>query len=80
MSGGYSLVELRGLLVAVGPLMVALSSRVHSLLWMQSTGSVVVVHGLSCLVACGTFPDQGMNLYPLRWQVASLPVDHQENP
>ena len=24
---------------------------------LQSTGSVVVVHGLSCSVACGIFPD-----------------------
>ena len=29
--------------------------------WLQSTGSRVVVHGLSCLVACGVFPDQGWN-------------------
>ena len=26
---------------------------------LQSTGSVVVVHGLRCRVACGVFPDQG---------------------
>ena len=31
VSGGYSLVELRGLLVAVGPLVVELGSGVHSL-------------------------------------------------
>ena len=28
-------------------------------LW--STGSVVVAHGLSCSMACGIFPDQGLN-------------------
>ena len=32
------------------------------LLW--STGSIVVVHGLSCFMACGIFPDQGSNLSP----------------
>ena len=27
---------------------------------LSSTGSVVVVHGLSCLMNCGIFPDQGI--------------------
>ena len=34
-------------------------------------GSVVVVHGLSCPVACGIFLDQGLNLWPLHWQADS---------
>ena len=34
-------------------------------------GLVVVGHGLSCAVACGVFPDQGLNLCPLHWQVDS---------
>ena len=29
---------------------------------LQSKGSVVVVLGLSCLAACGIFPDQGLNV------------------
>ena len=29
---------------------------------LQSTGSIVVAHGLSRSVACGIFPDQGSNL------------------
>ena len=33
--------------------------------------SVVVVHGLSCSVACGMFLDQGSNPRPLHWQVDS---------
>ena len=42
---------------------------------MQHTGSVVVVHGLSCSVACGIFPDQGLNRCPLhglsgRWTLS----------
>ena len=32
---------------------------------LQCVGSVVVAHRLSCLAACGIFPDQGLNLYPL---------------
>ena len=35
---------------------------------LQSTGSVVVVHGLSCSVACGIFPEQGLNPCPLHQQ------------
>ena len=30
--------------------------------------SVAVVHGLSCPLACGIFPDQGANPCALRWQ------------
>ena len=37
----------------------------------QSVGSVVGVHGLSCSVACGIFPDHGSNLCPLHWQADS---------
>ena len=33
--------------------------------------SVVAAHRLSCLEACGIFPDQGSNLCPLHWQVDS---------
>ena len=42
--------------------------------------SVVVVTGFSCPVACGIFLGQGWNLCPLRWQVDSLPLDHQGRP
>ena len=44
-----------------------------------SAGSGVVLHGLSCSGACGTSPDQGSNLCPLRWQVDSYPLRHQGN-
>ena len=37
-------------------------------------GSVVVSHGLSCSVARGISPDQGLNLCPLRLQEDSLPA------
>ena len=33
-----------------------------------SAGSVIVVRGLSCPVACGNFPEQELNLCALHWQ------------
>ena len=47
---------------------------------LYSTGSVVVVYGLSCSAACGIFPDQGSNLCPLHWQAVSQPLCHQGSP
>ena len=47
---------------------------------LQSTGSIVVRHGLSCSEACEIFPDQGSNLCLLHWQVDSLPLSHQGSP
>ena len=41
---------------------------------------VVVVHGLSCPVACGSSLDQGSIPYLLHWWVDSQPVDHQGSP
>ena len=41
----------------------------HGLL---STDSGVMGQGLSCLMACGIFPDQGSNPCPLFWQVEFL--------
>ena len=40
--------------------------------WLQQLrfpGSVVAAHEVSCSEACGIFPNQGSNLYPLHWQV-----------
>ena len=47
---------------------------------LQSTGSVVVAHKLSCSTACGIFLDQGSNSCPLHWQVDSQPLRHQGSP
>ena len=44
---------------------------------LQSTGSVVVAHRLSCSVACGIFPDQGLNPSLPHWQVDFLSLSHQ---
>ena len=43
---------------------------------LQSTGSGVVAHGLSCCMACGIFQEQGWNLCLLHWQADPLPVSH----
>ena len=54
-------------------------------LLLQSTdskraGSVLVAHGPSCSAACGIFPDQGSNPFPLHWQGDSQPLRHQGSP
>lgn len=41
-------------------------------LW--SAGSVIVARGLTCPTACGIFPNQGLDLCPLQWQVYSYPL------
>ena len=54
-----------------------------SLQWfplLQSVGSLIVAHRLSCCMACGIFPDQGSNPRPLPWQVNSYPLHHQGSP
>ena len=43
-------------------------------------GSVVVAYGVSCLVACGLLPDQGINPYLLHCKADSQPLDHQGSP
>ena len=43
------------------------------------TGSVAVVHKLSCSMACGILPDQGLKLCPLNWQADCYPLHHQQS-
>ena len=43
---------------------------------LVAMASPIVAHGLSCPVACGILPDQGLNLYPLPWQAD---LNHQGN-
>ena len=77
MRGLFSSCSERGLLfVAVRGLLIAVASLVaeHGL---QSAGSVVVAHGLSCSAACGIFLDQDSNPCPLHWQADSQPLRHQ---
>ena len=47
---------------------------------LQSTGSIVVVHGLNCSLACGILLDQGLNPGLLHWQADSLPLSRQRSP
>ena len=53
---------------------------VVAILRLLSTSSVVVAHGLSCSMACGIFPDQGLNPCLLHWQGNSLPLSPQGSP
>ena len=65
VSGSYSLLQGSGLLIAVASLIAqhglwgtwALEVAVPGL---QSTGSILVVHGLRCSVACGNLPRSGI--------------------
>ena len=61
------------LLVAACGLLIAVASLAERGLlvqgFQQHTGSVVVMHGLSCPVAHGIFSDQGSNTCLLHWQV-----------
>ena len=70
--GGYSLVAVQRL-----PIVVA-CSVVAPRLWVL--GSAVVVRGLSCCVAFGIFPGQGLNLCGLLWQTGSYLLCHQGSP
>ena len=45
--------------------------------WTESTGSVVVVHELSCSATCEIFPHQGLNLCLPHWQMDFSPLRHQ---
>ena len=81
--GGLLLVEVCRLLIAVASLVAehGLQARGLQQSWhvssvvvahgLQSAGSVVVAHRLSCSMACGIFPDQGLNPCPLHWQADS---------
>ena len=53
-------------MVVQGLLIVVASPVAERGVWSIWT-SAVVVHRLSFLMACGIFPDQGLNPCPLRW-------------
>ena len=69
---GLLFVSVHGLLIAVASFVVKWG------LW--STGSVVLVHKLSCSKARGIFSHQGLNPCPLHWQEESYALDHQGSP
>ena len=72
VSGGYSLVVVQGLLIAVTSLVAETGSVVGGSGTLERS-SVVVAFWLSCPMACGIFPDQGSNPGLLHWQTDSLP-------
>ena len=71
-SSSYSLVQCAGFSLWWLLLLWSTGSRLASSVVVaqrfQSSGSVVVVHGLSCPAACVIFPDQRSNLHPLHLQ------------
>ena len=71
-SGDYSSLQYMGFSLWWLLLLQSMGSR--------RAGSVVVAHGLCSLMACGIFPDQGLNPCPLHWQADSLPLSHQGSP
>ena len=71
-SGGHSSSRCVGLSLSRPLLLRSTGSR--------RAGSVIVAHGPSCSVACGIFPDQGLNPCPLNWQADSQPLRHQGSP
>ena len=83
--GDDSLFAVHRLFIAVASLVAphglwGRKASVVAALRLWSTGSVVVVHGLSCSAACGIFLDQRSNLCLLHWQADSLPLSHQRSP
>ena len=68
---GLFFVAMHGFLTAVASLVAP---------GLQSVGSVVVVHGLSCSAAHGIFSDQESTLCLLPWQADSLPLSYQGSP
>ena len=62
MSRGYAPAVVHGFLICGG--------FFYCAAWvLEHTGSVVVVHGLSCHTACGILCDQVSNSCLLNWQV-----------
>ena len=84
-SEGYCLAAVFGFLMLGASLAMAQGlqaawTSVAAVPGLQSTGSVVVAHGLSCFTECGIFLDQGLNPRLLHWQANSLPLSHQGIP
>ena len=46
---------------------------------LESSGSTLGAHGLSCFLARGILLDEGSNPCFLYWQVNSLPLSHQQS-
>ena len=62
--------------VVVCRLLIAVTSLVEAEPW-GSNASVVAAHRRSFPIVFGIFPDQGLHLCSLLWQVDSQPLDHE---
>ena len=71
-SGGHSSSRCAGLSLSWPLLLRSTGSR--------RAGSVIVAHRPSRSAACGIFPDQGSNLYPLHCQADAQQLHHQGSP
>ena len=76
---GLLFAVVRGLLTVWLLLLRSTGSRVWAhLLW--HVGAIAVVHRLSCPMACGIFPDQGLNPEHLHWEADFYSLDGQVSP
>ena len=88
MSRGYSSSKCMGFSLKWLLLLQSIGFRMHGLTHGLSScssqvlesGSVIVMHGLSCFAACGIFLDPGSNPCHLHWQVDSYSLYHQRSP
>ena len=84
--GAYSLVSVRGLLIAehglcgVQVLVVVTCGLTSCGSWALEYRLSSCHYRLSCSEACGIFLDQGLNLCPLHWQMDSYSLHHQGSP
>ena len=78
--GAILLVAVHGLHIAVASLVAEHGLLAHRLQELWHAGSVLVVHGLSCSVVYGVFPDKGWNPCLQHWQADCLLLSHQGNP
>ena len=77
---GYSSLRGTGLSLWWFLMLWSTGSRACRLQYLKHAGSGVVVHGLSCPMACGIFLDQRLNLCLLHWQVESYLLYYQGSP
>ena len=82
-SGGHSLLAVHRLLIATASLVVEHGFYGAGLRscgsWALDQVLTVVLHGLSCSVACGIVPDQVSNPCVLHWKADSS-LSHQRGP
>ena len=85
VSGGYSLVAVHWLLLVMASLLAQHGHwSVRASVWAEFLGlwgsgalERRLNNGLSCSVAWGVFPDQGLNSCLPHWPADSLPLSHQ---